>query len=162
MGLCLKVCPHEHFIAILWHSFMLLCLFYPVITRTIDMNARCLHSKPNCTNKLSKSSQLPGINILHCTEFFFWPEGMNPANNSTAAMSFQNLHRSCWCSSDNQSVGSSALVVSRWLWPGNITFLEVASMVVIYFRNRSRGRVWVVTWWIAFFCLFFCAVWVHV
>ena len=30
-------------------------------------------------------------------------------------------------------------MVSRWLWPGNRTFLEVASMVVI-------------TWWIVAFC----------
>ena len=37
-----------------------------------------------------------------------------------------------WCSGDNQSVGSSALVVSRWLGPRHTskTFLEVASMVV--------------------------------
>ena len=33
---------------------------------------------------------------------------------------------------------SSAPVVSRWWWPGNRIFLEVASMVVI--------------WWILFFC----------
>ena len=44
-----------------------------------------------------------------------------------------------WHSGDNQSVESSALVVSRWLWPGSRTFLEVASMVV--------------SWWIvAFLC----------
>ena len=42
------------------------------------------------------------------------------------------------CSGDNQSVWSSAPVVSRWLWPGNRTCLEVASMVVI--------------WWILAFC----------
>ena len=42
-----------------------------------------------------------------------------------------------WCSFDNQSVRSSAPVVSRWLWPGNRTFLEVASVVV--------------TWWIMAF-----------
>ena len=36
-----------------------------------------------------------------------------------------------------QSVGSSVPVVSKWLWPGNRTFLEVASMVV--------------TWWIVAF-----------
>ena len=35
------------------------------------------------------------------------------------------------------SEGSSVLMVSRWLWPGNLTFLEVASMVV--------------TWWIVAF-----------
>ena len=40
-----------------------------------------------------------------------------------------------WCSGNNQSVTSSAPVVSRWL--GNRTFLEVASMVV--------------TWWIVTF-----------
>ena len=35
-----------------------------------------------------------------------------------------------WQSGDNQSVESSIPVVSRWLWPGNMAFLEVASMVV--------------------------------
>ena len=40
-------------------------------------------------------------------------------------------------SANNQSEGLSALVVSRWLGPGNRTFLEVAGMVV--------------TWWIVFF-----------
>ena len=34
-----------------------------------------------------------------------------------------------WRSGDNQSEGSSALVVCRWLGPGNRTFLEVDSMV---------------------------------
>ena len=44
----------------------------------------------------------------------------------------------CWRSSDNPSVRSSVPVVSKWLWPGNRTFSEVASMVG--------------TWWIlAFF-----------
>ena len=46
-----------------------------------------------------------------------------------------------WCLGDNQSVGSSVPVVSRWLWPGNRTFLEV------------------LTWWLpgglCGFCLFF-------
>ena len=43
----------------------------------------------------------------------------------------------CSCSGDNQSVESSVPVVNRLLWPGNRTFLEVASMVV--------------TWWIVAF-----------
>ena len=43
---------------------------------------------------------------------------------STGADDFK--YRPC----KNQSVGSSAPVVSRWLWPGNRTLLEVASMVV--------------------------------
>ena len=44
-----------------------------------------------------------------------------------------------WSSGDNQSVRSSVLVVSMWLWPGNRTFLKVVSMVD--------------TWWIvAFLC----------
>ena len=38
---------------------------------------------------------------------------------------------------DDQSARSSVPVVSRWLWPGNGTFLEVASMVG--------------TWWIVAF-----------
>ena len=37
-----------------------------------------------------------------------------------------------WHSGDNQSVGSSAPVVSRWLWPGSRSFLEMNSMVVTY------------------------------
>ena len=40
-------------------------------------------------------------------------------------------------SNDNQSVGLSVSVVSRWLWPGNRTFSEMANVVV--------------TWWIVFF-----------
>ena len=42
-----------------------------------------------------------------------------------------------WHSGDNQIVGSSVPVVSKWLCPGNRTFSEVASMVV--------------TWWIVAF-----------
>ena len=42
-----------------------------------------------------------------------------------------------WCSGDNQSVESSAGVVSRWLWPGNRTSLEV--------------DITVATWWIVAF-----------
>ena len=37
-----------------------------------------------------------------------------------------------WHSGDNQSEGSSVPVVSRWLGPGNRTFLEVANMVVTW------------------------------
>ena len=48
------------------------------------------------------------------------------------------LFDTTWRSGNNRNVGSSALVVSRWLGPGNRTFLEVASMVV--------------TWWIVAFC----------
>ena len=36
----------------------------------------------------------------------------------------------CSCLGDNKSVGLSTSVVSRWLWPGNRTFSEVASMMV--------------------------------
>ena len=39
------------------------------------------------------------------------------------------MHEYAWHSVGNQSVGSSVPVVSRRLWPGNSTFLEVASMV---------------------------------
>ena len=42
----------------------------------------------------------------------------------------------CWHSGDNQCVGSSVPVVSRWLWPGNRTYLEEASMGV---------TMWIVT-----------------
>ena len=50
-----------------------------------------------------------------------------------------------WRSGDNQSVRSSEPVVSRWLWPGNRTFLEVASMIV--------------SWWIV---AFLCSVHSHI
>ena len=43
----------------------------------------------------------------------------------------------CYCLGHSQNVESSATVVSRWLWPGNRTFLEVASIVV--------------SWWIVAF-----------
>ena len=39
---------------------------------------------------------------------------------------------------DNQSVRSSVPVVSRWLWPGKMTYLEVASTMVTW---------WVVAFW---------------
>ena len=55
----------------------------------------------------------------------------------TLLMTLHFNYHSRWQSGDNQSVRSSAPVVSRWLWPGNRTSLEVASMVV--------------TWWIAAF-----------
>ena len=45
-----------------------------------------------------------------------------------------SLYHLRWGSGDNQSVRSSVPVVSKWLWPGNKTLLEVASMVI--------------TWWI--------------
>ena len=46
-----------------------------------------------------------------------------------------------WC----MIICSSVPMVSRWLWPGNRTFLEVASMVV--------------TWCIAFFCAVHDTIW---
>ena len=42
-----------------------------------------------------------------------------------------------WHSGDNQSVGSPVPVVRRWLWPGNRTFLEVASMIVTCMVNSG-------------------------
>ena len=51
-------------------------------------------------------------------------------------------YHSRWCSADNQSVGSSALVVSRWLWPGNRTFSEVASMVVTWWIVAFFAQCW--------------------
>ena len=43
---------------------------------------------------------------------------------------------------DNQSVGSSAPVVTGWLWPGNRTFLEVASMVVSWWKVAFCSVLW--------------------
>ena len=47
-----------------------------------------------------------------------------------------------WCSGDNQNVGSSTPVVSRWLWPRNRTFLEVASLVVTWLILAFWRCVW--------------------
>ena len=63
-------------------------------------------------------------------------------------MSYFQVITTRWCSSDNQSARSSVPMISRWLWPGNRTCLEVASMVI--------------TWWIVFFvqCMNpYCLVW---
>ena len=38
-----------------------------------------------------------------------------------------------WCSGDNESIGSSALVVSRFLWPGNRTFLGMVAWWIVFF-----------------------------
>ena len=64
-----------------------------------------------------------------------------PGSNHRVLITLHSNCHSCWRSGDNQS-GSSTRVISRWLGPGNRTFLEVASMVV--------------TWWIvAFLCSVF-------
>ena len=47
-----------------------------------------------------------------------------------------------WCLGYNQTMGLPVPMVSRWLWPGNRTYLEVASMVV--------------TWWIVTFVQSVC------
>ena len=63
--------------------------------------------------------------------------------------------RTCWSSGDNQSVKLSALVVSRWFWPGNTTFLEVAGMVVkwrIVAFLRSALSFWVKFHYCAMYC----------
>ena len=53
-----------------------------------------------------------------------------------------------WHSGDDQSVGSSVRVVSRWLWPGNRTFSELDSMVVtwpivVFVRSDDAKRSWI-------------------
>ena len=55
-----------------------------------------------------------------------------------------NSFNARWRLGNNQSVGSSALLVSRWLWPGTRTFLEQASMVV--------------SWWIVAFLPGVCSI----
>ena len=61
-----------------------------------------------------------------------------PGHNHLLTTSADDLtHHLSASEGDNQSVGSSVLVVSRWLWLGKGTFFEVASMVV--------------TWWIVAF-----------
>ena len=44
------------------------------------------------------------------------------------------------CEGDNYSEGSTVPVVSRWLWPGNRTHLEVAGMVVTCTVTPNRFR----------------------
>ena len=48
-------------------------------------------------------------------------------SNYFAFISRRNIKRChfCWCSGDYQSEGASVLVVSRWLWPRNRTYLDV-------------------------------------
>ena len=53
-------------------------------------------------------------------------------------MSFHFNYHPRWFLGDNQSARSCAPVASKWLWPGNRTFLEVASMVVTW---------WIVAFW---------------
>ena len=55
-----------------------------------------------------------------------------------------------WRSGDNQSVGPSVPVVSRWLWPENRTFFEVASMVVAWW---IVGFLCAVNWYITGKCV---------
>ena len=58
-----------------------------------------------------------------------------PCHNHLLTIGLITLHFNYhprWCSGNNQSVGLSVPVVSRWLWPGNRTFLELASMVVTW------------------------------
>ena len=54
------------------------------------------------------------------------------------------------CSDDNQSITSLVSVVNIWLWPGNRTLLEVASMVVTWrvvaFLHRVTFCSITVTW----------------
>ena len=60
---------------------------------------------------------------------------------SRCAVPFPGHNHLLTTSTDNQSIGPSVLAVSRWLWRGTRTFLEVTSMVA-----------YVVTWWIVAFC----------
>ena len=70
-----------------------------------------------------------------------------PGHKHRVLMTLHFNHHPCWHSGDNQSAGSSLPGVSRWLWPGNKTFLDVASMVV--------------TWWIVA-CLCTCILSVNI
>ena len=88
----------------------------------------------------AKSHYPPGNHMLATTE-----NVLVPGHNHLLTTGANGRHfYYCLSTSkgDNQSVGSSVSVVSRWLWPGTKTFLVVASMVV--------------TWWIVDF-----AQWYH-
>ena len=104
----------------------------------------------------------------HCTFFYkkdlHWEKSHYPPANHHAIhlkKSYFQVITTCyppvlnyhprWCLGDTQSVRSSALVVSRWLWPGNRTLLEVDSMVVswwmVSFWNCvDCGYVYIVIW----------------
>ena len=77
-----------------------------------------------------------GLNIIRC--LIWWCASIEKiiVKIDTECPPGGQDHR--WRSSDNQSVGSSLPVGSRWLWPGNRTFLEMTSMVVTW---------WMVAFW---------------
>ena len=78
----------------------------------------------NCCEHCAKATIHQATTLLATSKYVIFPGHNHLLTTSTDDPSPH------WCSGDNQSVGSSVLVVSRWLWPGNRTFLEVASMVV--------------------------------
>ena len=75
--------------------------------------------------------------------FTAWKSHYTSSNyHAVVLMTLYFNYHPCWRSGNNQSEESSALVVSRWLWSGNKTFLEVDSLVE--------------SWWIvAFFAQWF-------
>ena len=108
-----------------------------------------------------------GISFWKCTEFS--PQGIRlyksefqyqqivvkffTARKSHYPSGNRHLITRHWHSGNNQSVGSSVLVVSRWLWPGNRTFMEVASMVVGWWILAFSHSAWSHMKW-GLFCTF--------
>ena len=80
------------------------------------------------------------VHIQHCIKYYMCikPFCYAVTYSTLCLYSYSHTHvetlrKKAHCrSSNNQSVGSSVPVVSRWLWPGNRTILEVASMVVTW------------------------------
>ena len=101
-------------------------------TKTNELRNLTLHKKATIqqvTTMLATSNNVlfPSYNhLLNTTDQYWWP--------------FTRWHLG-----NNQSVVSSVPVVSRWLWPENRTFLEVASTVLIWWIVAFFVRV---TWWV--------------
>ena len=95
------------------------------MTKAGNMTIHMLHLEPS----LGKKATIHQVTTMPVTSKNVLFSGHNHLlTTSTDDLPF-NYHP-CWYLCDNQSVRSSVPVVSRWLWPGSRTFLEVASMVV--------------------------------
>ena len=71
-----------------------------------------------------------------------------PGHNHLLTTGTDDLTLWLWLTGDYWSEGSSALMVSRLLWPGNRTFLEVVSWWIVhffahclYYRYLSSGLI---------------------
>ena len=98
----------------------------------------CNRTSENVLLIVSKLSLCCIVGALITAQKSHYPPSNHHANHQYW-MTWHLAYRPSTSKGDNWSEGSSAPVASRWLWPINRTCLEVASMVV--------------TWWkMAFWC----------